>query len=104
MAPDRSSSRPVLDNTITVGNLLTIGVFIISFIVTITIYKSTVDSHSERLDQIEQNQKILESRIQLLEQEMIVRRQKTDQMQQDIDRTVTYLQLLLENNGIKYVK
>lgn len=104
MAPDRSSSRLVLDNTITVGNLLTIGAFIISFIITITIYESTVDSHSERLNQIEQNQKILESRIQLLEQEMIVRRQKTDQMQKDLDRTVTYLQLLLENNGIKYVK
>lgn len=96
--------QPVIDNKITVGNILTIATLAISLFVTVITYKTTVDEHSNKLQEIEQNQRILESRIDLLETEMVSKQNKLDKMQSDINRSVEYMQLLLNEHGIQYVK
>lgn len=94
----------IIDRRISVGNILTIATLAVSLIVTITTYKATIDSHAERIIEIEQNQKVLESRIQLLESEMQAKQTKLDRLQEEVDRTVEYLRLILDKEGIKYVK
>lgn len=94
----------IIDKRISLGNLITITTLAVSLIVSIATYKGTIDSHTQRIVEIEQNQKVLESRIQLLESEMQVKQTKLDRLQSEVNRTVEYLQLILDKEGIKYVK
>lgn len=94
----------IIDKRISVGNILTIATLAISLIVSIITYKETIDANTKHIVDIEQNQKVLESRIQLLESEMQVKQTKLDKLQTEVNRTVEYLQLILDKEDIKYVK
>lgn len=92
------------DNRLTIGNVLTIGTFVITLIVGVVTFQQNSASQSARLDTLEQNQKVLEQRVQLIERELEHKQTAIDKMQKDVERTVSYMQLLLDKNGIEYVK
>lgn len=92
------------DNRLTIGNLLTIGSLVVTFIAAIIAFKYNDESQSARLAAIEQNQHILEQRIALVERELDKKQTAIDKIQMDVERTVTYMELLLDKERIPYVK
>lgn len=92
------------DNRLTIGNILTIGTFIVTVIVGVVTFQYNSEGQSARLDTLEQNQKVLEQRVQLIERELEHKQTAIDKIQSDVERTVSYMQLLLDKNGIEYVK
>jgi multidrug resistance efflux pump len=67
-------------------------------------YQFNASQQEARLATVEKNQKILEKRLQLVEAELTNKQTSIEKMQNDLNRTVTYLQLLLDKNGIYYIK
>ena len=93
-----------VEKKVTLGNLLTVASLVLTCIGMIFTYKGTIDSHTEKIKLIEENQKALEGRITLIEHAIDEEQTKSDRIGEQLSRTTTYLELLLEKNHISYVK
>jgi hypothetical protein len=102
MAPQQA--KTVFDYKVSLGNILTILTMIAGIIVSMARYEAKIDYSSEQIKSLSEQKVILEQRVAMLEKTMDTKTGNDSNMQKDLNRTIEYLQLLLEEKGIKYVK
>lgn len=92
-----------IDNKVTIGNIMTLIAVVVSLICSVSVYLTTIDKHTKQLEVIELRQQDIDDRIRLIEDKDREQDERYQRLQTDINRTITYLQLLLDKNGIQYV-